>query len=73
MREATQAETQRAEERGRPFAVILVELTEITQLNTQHGYAVSDEGASAAARAASRESRLASGALPAATAADSSG
>lgn len=43
LHETAQAEARRAEQRGRPFAVILVELVEVAQLNSREGYAAGDE------------------------------
>lgn len=54
LHETAQAEALRAEERGRPFSVILVELTEIGRLNSRKGYAAGDEAIRAAARGVQR-------------------
>ncbi len=52
LHETAQAEAWRAEEWGRPFTVILVELTEIVRLNSREGYAAGDEAVQPAATAA---------------------
>lgn len=54
LHETAQTEALRAEERGRPFSVILVELTEIDRLNSRKGYAAGDEAIRAAARGVQR-------------------
>ena len=50
-REAADAEARRAAARGRPFAVVLVELERIGELNRKEGYAAGDAALRAAARA----------------------
>jgi diguanylate cyclase (GGDEF)-like protein len=54
LHETAQAEAQQAELRGRPFGVVIVELTEIARLNTLRGYGAGDEAIRAAARAVQR-------------------
>lgn len=48
--EAARTEAQQATARGRPFGVVLVELTGITELNWKEGYAAGDEAIRVAAR-----------------------
>lgn len=48
--EAAQAEAQRAETRGRPFSVVLIEVTGVARLNWKEGYAAGDEAIRAAAQ-----------------------
>ena len=52
--EIAQAETRRAEETGRPFAAVMVELTDVAHLNQLEGYAAGDEAIRAVARAVQR-------------------
>jgi diguanylate cyclase (GGDEF)-like protein len=52
--EAARAEARRAEARGRPFGVVLVDLAGIARINTQKGYAAGDEAIREAARAVQR-------------------
>ena len=54
LHETAEAEAQRAVERGRPFGVVLVELTEISNLNRREGYAAGDEALRTVARAVQR-------------------
>lgn len=53
--EAARAEAQRAEVQGRPFGVVLVELTGLARTNAREGYAAGDEEIRAAAAVVQRE------------------
>ena len=54
LHETARAEARRSETRGRPFGVVLVELTEIGKTNMQQGYSAGDEEIRAVARGLQR-------------------
>ena len=54
LHETAEAEARRSGARGRPFGVVLVELTEISSINRRNGYAAGDEAIRTAARAVQR-------------------
>ena len=54
LHETAEAEARRSEARGRPFGVVLVELTEIAKINRSEGYAAGDEAIRTVARAVQR-------------------
>ena len=54
LHEAAQTEARRAEDRNRPFAVLLVQLDELERLNQEGGYAAGDEAIQDVARAVER-------------------
>jgi len=54
LHETAVAEARRAEVRGRPFGVVLVELAEIARLNRREGYAAGDEAIRTVARSLQR-------------------
>lgn len=54
LQETARSEALRSEERGRPFGVMIVELTEIGRTNALKGYAAGDEEIRAAARGVQR-------------------
>ncbi len=54
LQETARSEARRAEERGRPFGAVLVELAEIGKTNSLEGYAAGDEEIRAAARGVQR-------------------
>lgn len=61
LHETAQAEARRSEARGRPFCVVLAELTEIGRTNSREGYAAGDEEIRAAARGVQRVAARAGG------------
>ena len=52
LHDIAQSEARRAEDRQRPFAVILVQLSEIDQINREEGYGAGDEAIRSVARTA---------------------
>ncbi len=52
--ETAEAKALRSQNRGRPFGVVLVELTEISKLNRMEGYAAGDEAIRTVARVVQR-------------------
>lgn len=50
LHEAAHTEAQRAKTRGRPFGVVLIEVTGVAELNWKEGYAAGDEAIRAVAR-----------------------
>ncbi len=61
LHETAWAEARRSEARGRPFGVVLTELTEIGKTNSREGYAAGDEEIRAAARGVQRVAARAGG------------
>jgi HD-GYP domain-containing protein (c-di-GMP phosphodiesterase class II) len=54
LHDAADAEAHRAEVQGRPFAVVLVELSDIARVNADRGYAAGDEAIQRVAQAVQR-------------------
>jgi diguanylate cyclase (GGDEF)-like protein len=61
LHETAHAEAERADVQGKPFAVIVVELTRLAQTNRDAGYAAGDEAILAAAEAVQRVARRCGG------------
>ena len=54
LHELARSEAQRAAVQGRPFAVVLAELTDLDRINREDGYAAGDDAIRAVARAAEK-------------------
>ena len=54
LHEVAEAEAHRATVQGRPFAVVMVEITDIARINREHGYAAGDDAIRTVAQALQR-------------------